>query len=440
MLWKPTPKQAEFLSSTEDEVLYGGAAGGGKSDALLIDALGLQQQAIGRPSYRAILFRRSFPELRDLVDRSQALYRAAIPDCEYKESTREWHFPSGAKLEFGYLENDTDRFRYQGRQYQWIGWDELTQWPSDVPYKYLLSRLRTTDKQIKCYVRATCNPGGAGHEWVRKHWQIDDDGGPTRVVNSLDGQAMVARFIPARLSDNPYLGADYRRRLLSLSEQERRALLDGRWDIADIEGAIYKEQINAALVQGRVTSIPVETGIVVNTFWDLGRNDTTAVWFHQAVGKENRWVDYYENNGEGLAHYAAVLKQKGYLYGEHYLPHDVEVTELTTNKSRKAALEDMGVKPIVVVPRVDDINEGIEMTRRVFATCWFDRVRCKRGLDALKAYRREWDEKNGVFRSKPLHNWASNGADAFRQFAQGYAPPKPALNVEKLMNYSTAFG
>lgn len=433
ILWQPTAKQSEFLAAPEDEVLYGGAAGGGKSDSLIIDALGLQQRAITKPHYRGILFRRTFPELREVIDRSREIYPAVVPGAVYNESAKEWRFPSGAKLEYGFLENETDRFRYQGRQYQYVGWDELTHWASPVAYDYLLSRTRTPDPDLTCYTRATTNPGGFGHEWVRERWQIDDEGNPTRFAVDVEGRKIWRRFIPAKLIDNPHLATSgYRERLLTLSELERRALLEGRWDVVDLQGAIYAEELKALYLAGHIVEeIPIEPTIPVNTFWDLGRNDTTAIWFHQRVGMENRFIDYYETNGEGLAHYVKVLQARGYLYGTHYLPHDVEVTELTTNRSRKQVLEEAGVRPLEVVPRVREITEGIEMTRQALPSCWFDKRRCKEGLKALQAYRREWDERQQVFRARPLHDWASNGADAFRQFAQGYVPTTQQTSIKR---------
>lgn len=421
IVWSPTDKQREFLSAAEDEVLFGGAAGGGKSDSLVIDALGLQQEAIAKPHYRGILFRRSFPELRELIDRSRELYPQIIHGATFKEAEKLWVFPSGAKLEYGYLESEKDRYRYQGRQYQYIGWDELTHWMSPVAYDYLLSRLRSPDPTITCYVRATTNPGGAGHDWVQQRWQITDDGGPSLVRVQVGATEITRRFIPAKLDDNPYLAdSGYRERLSTLSEMERRALLDGRWDVVEILGAIYNKELERLYTSGRVCNIPIETFVPVNTFWDLGMNDTTAIWFHQQVGLEHRFIDYYEANGAPLQHYVQMLKEKGYTYGEHYLPHDVEVVELGSGFSRKRMLMDHGLRDIITVPRVRDVNHAIEQTKQVFGRCWFDKVRCERGLAALKNYRREFDEKNQVFRMRPLHNWASNGSDAFRQFATGY--------------------
>jgi phage terminase large subunit len=186
-----------------------------------------------------------------------------------------------------------------------------------------------------------------------------------------------------------------------------------------VEGAIYGEQLLAA--KDRILDhIDVESHYPVNTFWDLGRNDTNAIWFHQRVGTENRFIDYYECRLVGLDHYAKVLKERGYFYGKHHLPHDVEVVSLSTNQSRKNTLVEMGVKPIKVVPRVKILNDGIEMTRRMFASCYFDKEKCSDGLKALRNYQYQFDDKYQVFRETPLHNWASNGADAFRTFGQGY--------------------
>lgn len=426
--WQPTPKQAEFLAAPEGEVLFGGSAGGGKTDALAVDALGLAQAAVTRPAYRAVLFRRSFPELRELIDRTRDIYPAAVPGAIYHESAREWRFPSGAKIEFGYLESDQDRYRYQGRQYAYVGWDELTHWESPVAYEYLLSRNRCPDPAITCYVRATTNPGGIGHEWVRERWRIEDDGGPTRFTLEVgDGLTVKRRFIPARLSDNPYLAnTDYRSRLLQLSTMEKRALLEGRWDVIEISGSIYQAEMEWLMLNGRLTDVPYVPGSPVYTFWDLGRSDNMAIWFMQRTGLANRFFLYHQDAGKQLAHYTSLLQrwrdEHRWIYGGHYLPHDIEVTDLSSadNKSRRELLEESGIGEVHVVPRIHDVWEGIEMTRRAFAGCWFDRTGCEEGLKALRNYRRDYDERNQVYRQRPLHNWASNGADAFRQFAQGF--------------------
>jgi phage terminase large subunit len=222
--------------------------------------------------------------------------------------------------------------------------------------------------------------------------------------------------------DNPWLTSELRREMDDLKRDDPPKYLhiwEGECKAA-AQGAIYADQLRTVKEQHRITSIPIETNVPVNTFWDLGRNDVTAIFFHQRVGHENRFIDYYESRLVGLDHYARMLKEKGYLYGDHYLPHDAAVTELSTNLSRKQTLESMGVKPLKIVPRIKNLANGIEQTRQAFPSCWFDRERCSEGIKALANYQYRYDDQYGTYRDTPLHNWASNGADAFRQFAQGY--------------------
>lgn len=193
---------------------------------------------------------------------------------------------------------------------------------------------------------------------------------------------------------------------------------------ASIKGAYYAKQMAKIREQRRICRVPYEPGIKVNTGWDLGMDDQTVIWFHQRVGLENRFIDYYEINGEGLHHFAKVLQEKGYVYGDHYLPHDVSVKELGTGKTRIETLEKLGLTNIVVVSRELDLSEedGIEAVRNLLASSWFDEARCAQGIAALDAYRKEWDEKVGGFRARPVHDWSSHPADALRTFAMGYSP------------------
>ncbi len=428
-LWEPAPKQAMLLSAVDFEVLYGGSAGAGKSDGLLIDALGLQQNAIDNRNYQAILFRRTFPDLRDLIDRSQELYPYMGGGGKYDKQSHIWTWPSGARIEFGHMQYDSDRFKYRGRAFQYVGWDELTLFPTDVPYRYLLSRVRTKDPKLTCYVRATTNPDGPGFRWVKEYWRIQTEGTSTRfrvqVEDPETGETSESgrRFISARLSDNPHLAnSGYRQTLLLLSADEQRALLMGRWETPNIKGAYYAEQMERARLDGRVLKIPRLDGEPVNTFWDLGWNDTTVLWFHQHVGMEHRFIDYIEANGKDLSYFAQQIQNRPYTYGTHYLPHDAENKTLASGgKSVRQLLQ--GLLPahkFHVVPRTDSLVSAINQTRAVMSACWFDEDKCADGIAGLEAYRKEWDDKLGDFKPEPLHDWASNPADAFRQFAQGY--------------------
>ena len=188
-----------------------------------------------------------------------------------------------------------------------------------------------------------------------------------------------------------------------------------------IEGAYYAKEMAIVRKEKRICRVAYASQSPVYTFWDLGRNDTNAIWFMQQIGTESRFIDYYENSGENLQHYAKVLADRGYMYGECYLPHDAEVHDYSRedNLSRAEVLESLGYK-VIVVPRIPDITEGIHMTRSSFSNCWFDSVKCDIGIKHLDSYRKEWNPKLQSYRDRPLHDQASNGADAFRQRAQGF--------------------
>ena len=246
--------QEEFLSAGERDVLYGGAAGGGKSFALLADPLRYCHNA----NHRGLLLRRTLDELTELIDKSRQLYTKAFPGAKFRESKSTWHFPSGATIWFTYLDRDKDVTRFQGQAFNWIGIDEITQYPTPYVWDYLRSRLRSTDPELQenLYMRCTANPGGVGGWWVKKMYiegtpenkafpAFDIDTRKTFVWPSgheKAGQPLFFRkFVPARLTDNPHLMADgqYEAMLRSLPDVERKSLLEGDWDVA--EGAAFPE-------------------------------------------------------------------------------------------------------------------------------------------------------------------------------------------------------
>ena len=245
--------QTDFLSASEQEVLYGGAAGGGKSFAMLADPV----RYFNNPLSNKLLVRRSTEELRELISVSKQLYPRAIPGIKFLERDKTWIAPSGASLWLSYLDRDDDVSRYQGQAFNWIGFDELTQWPSPFAWNYMRSRLRTTrNSGLNLYQRATTNPGGAGHSWVKKTFvdpavnntafnATDPETGEDIVWpkgHTKQGQPLFKRrFIPATLFDNPYLAEDglYEANLLSLPEHQRKQLLEGNWDVN--EGAAFTE-------------------------------------------------------------------------------------------------------------------------------------------------------------------------------------------------------
>lgn len=253
VIFAPNPgPQTEFLASSEREVLYGGSAGGGKSYGLLADPM----RYFGNRNFNGIILRRTNDELRELIWKSQEIYPKAYPGAKWQEKKSQWVFSSGAKLWMTYLERDDDVLRYQGQAFSYIAFDELTQHSTPFAWNYMRSRLRSTDRDLPLFMRATTNPGGPGHQWVKQMF-IDPApaGQKFAATDIMTGKPMVyppshekagqslfsRRFIPANLKDNPYLAEDgqYEANLLALPENQRRQLLEGDWAVAD--GAAFSE-------------------------------------------------------------------------------------------------------------------------------------------------------------------------------------------------------
>jgi hypothetical protein len=203
---------------------------------------------------------------------------------------------------------------------------------------------------------------------------------------------------------------------------------------AAIKGAFYAEEMRAMLAEGRIRPIAIEKEARVHTAWDLGVSDSTAIWFIQCVGRERRLVDYYEGSGVGLDHYAQVLHDKriqhGWKYGDHYFPHDIKIREFTSGRSRLQSLSALGINAIAV-PQ-SNVLDGINVTRRMPGRTWIDSNRCERGIEALRQYRREYDDRLKDWHKNPLHDWTSHGADALRTFACGYYEPITGSTMDVL--------
>ncbi len=244
-VWRPQAKQAALMARFEDEALYGGAAGGGKSDCALAEAL----RQVQIPHYRALILRKTYPQLSELVDRAQSIYGAAFPAARWNEQKHCWTFPSGAKIAFGAMQHPADRVNYQGRRYDFIDFDELTQFTWEE-YSYMFSRCRPSGPGTRCYMRAQANPGGIGHAWVKARF-VTPAPPMTTIWETVsfalpDGRTETRRksrvFVPSTVFDNQILlrnDPDYLTRLASMPEAERRALLCGDWD--SFTGQVFTE-------------------------------------------------------------------------------------------------------------------------------------------------------------------------------------------------------
>ena len=302
--------QTDFLASPERDVFYGGAAGGGKSYALIADLL----RYCDNSNHRALVIRRTLDELTELINKSREFYPKAFPGAVFKEAKSMWQFPSGATAWFSYLDKDKDVSRYQGQSFTWIGIDEITHYPTPYVWEYLRSRLRTTDPKINVYMRCTGNPGSVGGWWVKKMY-IDpcEPNKPFAATDIETEQRLVwpdsappdkagkplflRKFIPARLTDNPYLmqNGEYEAMLRSLPEVERRRLLEGDWDVA--EGAAFPEFSRLVHVcDAATTQIP--TNWLRIRAADYGYSSPSCVLWGAVDWDDNLWI-YREFYGKG---------------------------------------------------------------------------------------------------------------------------------------------
>ena len=233
--WIPHPgPQTDFCSRGEFEVLFGGAAGPGKTDCLVLDPT----RFIIYSQFKGLLLRRTFPQLQEIIDRCFRLYPLIDTGAYYKASEHRWYWPSGATITLGHMQHENDKYNYQGKEFHYIGIDELTQF-TDTQYLYLHSRCRTAVPHIPTRVRATTNPGGVGHTWVKARFVDNAPHGKT-YIDPITGMSRV--FIPAKLTDNPTLienDPSYVAKLRALPEIERLRLMDGVWDA--FEGQVFTE-------------------------------------------------------------------------------------------------------------------------------------------------------------------------------------------------------
>lgn len=186
---------------------------------------------------------------------------------------------------------------------------------------------------------------------------------------------------------------------------------------ASVEGAYLSNEMAQVRRERRICRTPIEN-VPVDTFWDLGINDDMCIWFRQQIGPEHRFIDYYSNSGEGLDHYARILKDKAdegnFAYGVHHMPHDADARRLGYQaKTVREMAQEIGIKPVMVVPRIANEKAGIEATRRYIRRCWFNETTTTKGVECLDNYRKEWDDNRGVYKDRPRHDWASHGYKAF---------------------------
>ena len=322
-------------------------------------------------------------------------YAGKIPGVRFHETELRCDLPTGARISLLGAENP-DSLR--GIYLDGCVMDEVADMPENVFPEVLRPAL--SDRKGFCIFLGTPKGHNAFYEKYEE------------AVANDNWLAAVYRASETGILDQEELDAAK----VMMSRDQYAQEFECSWN-ANVPGAVYGKELEEAQADGRVTNVPYNPASKVNTFWDLGIGDSTSIWFTQNVGRAVHVIDYYEARGEGLPHYCKVLASKNYLYGEHNAPHDIEVRELGTGKSRREIAWDLGLN-FRVVPKLP-IEDGIHAAQMLIPRLYFDREKCKYGLECLRQYHRAYNERTRSFRATPVHDYSSHAADAFRYLAVG---------------------
>jgi len=322
-------------------------------------------------------------------------YAGRIPGVRFHETELRCDLPTGARISLLGAENP-DSLR--GIYLDGCVMDEVADMPENVFPEVLRPAL--SDRKGFCIFLGTPKGHNAFYEKYEE------------AVANDDWLAAVYKASETGILDQEELDAAK----VMMSSDQYAQEFECSWN-ANVPGAIYGKELEEAQADGRVTNVPYNPASRVDTFWDLGIGDSTSIWFTQNVGRAVHVIDYYEARGEGLPHYCKVLSSKNYLYGEHNAPHDIEVRELGTGKSRREIAWDLGLN-FRVVPKLP-IEDGIHAAQMLIPRLYFDREKCKHGLECLRQYHRAYNERTRSFRATPVHDFSSHAADAFRYLAVG---------------------
>lgn len=360
----------------------------------LVDAALRDMKPEPRYAYIAPLF----VQAKDIAWSYIVRYTANIPGVRYNESELRVDLPyNGARIRL-YGADNYERMR--GIYLDGIILDEYGDMPPSAWSEVLRPAL--ADRRGTAVFIGT--PKGRNHFWKVFNGAIDNP----------EWFTMTLRASETKLLPDEELEAARKVMTPEQYEQEFECSFQ-----AALIGAYYGKELTALEVKGQIADVPYDPALPVYTAWDLGVDDATAIWFAQLHASQVRIIDYYENSGMGLDHYAKVLKHKDYVYKDHFLPHDAKVREIgqINARSRIETLASLGITAQVV--ETQSIEDGINAARLLLPRCWIDKRNTATGLEALRQYQREWDEKLGTFRARPRHDWASHAADAFRYLALG---------------------
>ncbi len=333
-----------------------------------------------------------------------------------------------------------------GSTWQLVGSDNYNKFVGAPPIGIVFSEWALADPKAWAFIRPIIEENGG---WVMFVFSSRGNNHGKAIYEFAKSQpGWFAEFVTADTS--PVFSAPQLKRIqqemiaelgdpgtgLALFNQEYNCSFEGA-----VPGAYFARQMTAAQSEGRITEVPWQPGVEVDTFWDLGVDDSMTIWFLQHIGQQYRFLDYYENSLFGLEHYAKVLKEKPYVYGNHYMPHDAAVREMSSGeiaRTRQEVAEALGIKPVLVVERAKNmdviVNVHIPAIRNILPACWFDSKNCERGIAALGGYRAEYDDKKKKLGNRPVHDQWSHGADGFRTFVTGYHKEESNQAIKKYLN------
>lgn len=426
--WAPQPKQELILARSEFELGFGGARGGGKTDAGLA-WLGYDSE---QPQLRGAIVRKNSIDLQDALLRLREIHpRVKIfgnpPVVKFPDKdgnitrTKDGELKGGATYFTGHLKDKNALNKYVGQNLQRLLVEELNLVPSEDQYAAVLASIRSTIPGVKAQVFSTFNPDNVGHTWIKRRFRLS--GIPHDPIFTKDERTGRGRvFVPSRVEDNEALmhnDPEYVRTLEGLPDGLREQWRWGSWDDPIIRGAYYTVELAQMRKEGRILDIAPRRDLSVHTWWDIG-SDTTVILFIQFVDGWLHVIDFYMNDSLGFPFYLAKLQEfrenRGYRYGIHHFPHDLDRMEWGSGRNRKEVLESMNID-YEVLPRPRSKQEAIDNTRLLFPLLKIDQHKGAQLVDALINYRKEWKENLQTFTDDPVHDWASHPADALSYVA-----------------------
>lgn len=441
IVYDPTPKQLQFHKMSDDWIVLGGNRGGGKSYAILIEALGLAYNSHIKGKWQVLIIRRTYKQLNELVTRAKVLYPKIIKDIKFNSQDYKFTYPNGSFIQFASCERDEDVEKYRGAEFSLIILDEGSHFSSDYVWQFLKGSNRNSSGYPNRMIMTT-NPA----LWVKKMCQINDDGDDNVIVKTyideITGEVVKKRlrFFKMSMDDNKFLPKDYKLSMQDLPTNLYQEWVLGKWYNPKVPGQILEIELERMDKEQRASAkLNVELGLPVHVFCDLGYSDYTVLLFVQFVGKEVRVLDFYANNRCPVDTYISEINKR-YSNVLVHLPHDGAKHESGGKTVRDYWSERINLSNDSDngnLPRLSDV-ESFDRLRNNFPNIYFDSEKCKDLLDHLRQYRRRWNENLQVY-GEPIHDEHSHFYDALKYIFYVDIKIKKTIDYSKYMGRDRVF-